>query len=553
MAPITRRDLTLAALGAAGLATFVLFYRDASPHAAVDLTVTREEAAQRARGFVEALGADLSEHRRAVRFGGDTEPLVFLQRTLGLDEASRWAREEVPVWTWDVRWFEPGEKEEWGVGVGVDGRIVRFAHLVEEAAPGATLDPAAARPIAETFLREHGWRLDDLEAVEHSSEQLDNRTDHRFVWERRGTTVVWHADDPAAGTGAVRLSVSVQGDRVGSYRHYLRVPEQFSRDLSATLSVGSVLAIGSLGLTFIIVLIALGVAFVRHRRDDVRWREAITLGGAVAGLAVIAGAASWPVAKYQYPTEIPWSVFVLGLVVGLLFIAIIYAVWVMFTAGSGESLGRETFPESLRGWRETARGHVLSSTFARASLRGYALGFVILGYLTAFYVLAQRYFGAWLPAEGPSAEIFNTYLPFLAPLTVSLVAALTEELTYRLFGISFLKRYLRSTTLALLVPAAIWAFAHSNYPVFPVYVRGIELTIAGVLFGIGFLSLGLVACVVAHFVIDAILIGLPLLSSGNPAYVVSGIVVMGIAVVPVVVVLFGRVLGRRRGPPAAIT
>ncbi len=551
MGPTACRDLTLAALGAAGLVTFVLFYRDASPQAAVDLAVTREEAAVRARDFVEALGADLSGHHRAVRFGGDTEPLVFLQRTLGLDTASRWAREEVPVWTWDVRWFEPAEKEEWQVGVGVDGRIVRFAHPIEEAAPGASLDLEVARPIADAFLRERGWNLSDLEAVEQSSEQLDNRTDHRFVWERRGTTVAWQADDPEAGTGAVRLSVSIHGDRVGSYRHYLRVPEQFSRDLSATLSVGSVLAIGSLGLTFVMVLIALGVAFVRHRRDDIRWREAMVLGGVVAGLAVIAGATSWPVVTYQYPTEIPWSVFVAGLVVGLLFIAIVYAVWVVFTAGSGESLARETFPESVRGWLATVRGHLVSPAFAQASLRGYALGFLILGYLTAFYVVAQRYFGAWLPAEGPSAEIFNTYLPFLAPLTVSLVAALTEELTYRLFGISFFKRHLRSTAVALLVPAAIWAFAHSSYPVFPVYLRGIELTIAGVLFGVGFLSLGLVACVVAHFAIDAILIGWPLLSSGNPAYVVSGVVVMAIAAVPVAVGLIGRAAGRRGEPPVA--
>ena len=35
-----------------------------------------------------------------------------------------------------------------------------------------------------------------------------------------------------------------------------------------------------------------------------------------------------------------------------------------------------------------------------------------------------------------------------------------------------------------LIPAAIWAFGHSNYPVFPVYVRGIELTIGGLLFGV---------------------------------------------------------------------
>ena len=86
----------------------------------------------------------------------------------------------------------------------------------------------------------------------------------------------------------------------------------------------------------------------------------------------------------------------------------------------------------------------------------------------------------------------------------------------------------------------IWAFGHSNYAIFPVYIRGIELTIAGLIFGIGFLRFGLLTCIVAHFVIDAVLVGTPLLTSGNSAYLVSGIVVMGIALLPAVLGLAAR-------------
>lgn len=126
---------------------------------------------------------------------------------------------------------------------------------------------------------------------------------------------------------------------------------------------------------------------------------------------------------------------------------------------------------------------------------------------------------------------------------------MSEEVTFRLFGISLVKRYLKSTALAVLIPAAIWAFAHSNYPVFPVYVRGIELTIADAAFGVAFLRLGLVTCIVAHFVIDAVLVGMPLLTSGNATYVVSGVAVMGIALVLALLELVGR--GRQGGVPAA--
>jgi hypothetical protein len=46
--------------------------------------------------------------------------------------------------------------------------------------------------------------------------------------------------------------------------------------------------------------------------------------------------------------------------------------------------------------------------------------------------------------------------------------------------------------------------------------------------------------VIAHFVIDAVIIGMPLLSSGNTTYVISGAIVMGIALLPAVLGLAAR-------------
>lgn len=537
----------LAAFGVAGLAVFVLFYRQAFPQAAVTLEVTRPQAVEGARTFLSSHGARLDDYRQAAQFRGDNDALSFLQRTVGLEETSRWARERVPIWSWNVRWFKPAQKEEWRAGLGVDGRVVRFQHLIDEAAPGADLPQDSALTLAERFLTERGWALADFDRVESSSRKRDQRTDHHFTWEQRGTAVPWRATgDSAAGSGAVRLEVDVMGDAVGSYRHFLKVPEAFERSVQRTMGLGQFLAISSLGLTFFLVLTGLGLTIARHRHGDIRWQPAFRLTALVAVLVATQGVLSWPTARHAYSTELGWGTYVGILALGLLFVVAMYGVWTLFTATAGESLGRETFPQSLAGLVDAVMGRLDVAEPARASFRGYAVGFGILGYLTAFYVIARRYLNAWVPAEGPYSDIFNVYLPFLAPLTISLVAALTEELTYRLFGISLVKRYARSTALALLVPAVIWAFAHSSYPVFPVYLRGIELTIGGVLFGLAFLHFGLLACIVAHFVIDAVQIGMPLLTSGNPRYVVSGLIVMSIALVPA---LLGWVM--RSAPPPA--
>ena len=533
-------DPRLLAAGLVGLVAFALFYRSANPRADVPLRVTRSAAVDTARAFLAAQGTPLADLKEAVQFSGNTVGLVFLQRTIGLAEASRWARELVPIWSWQLRWFKPLQKEEWQVRVAVDGGIVGFAHLVDESAPGADLTQDSAFALARGFLRGRGFDLAHFDRVEASTEKRDKRTDHHFTWEQKGTSIPWQAGSTTAGSGAVRLDVDVQGDAIGRYRRYLKIPEAFERQLTKTLSLGQILALASLGLTFVLFLIALGISIGRHRRDDVRWRPALGIAGGIAILVVAQGIALYPRAKFNYSTELPWGVYLGMLVIALLFVCVAYACWVLFTLAAGESLGRETFPDSVAGLTDLGTGKLRTAALARASLNGYALGFVFLGYLAVFYVVAQRWFGAWLPAEGPYSEIFNTTAPFLAPLTLALVAAVTEEGAFRLFGISLVRRYFKSTTLALLLPAIVWAFAHSNYAVFPVYVRGIELTIGGVLFGIAFLRLGLLTCIVAHYVVDAVLIGLPLLTAGTPGYTASGLVVMAFALLPAVLGVLAR-------------
>ena len=544
-------SLLLALGGLAGLIAFVTLYQRAIPQAAVKLKVTRHQADSIGRAFVTGRAADLAAFRQATLFDGNTEALVFLQRTLGLDSASAWARSRVNIWTWNTRWFKPQAKEEWRVAIGVDGTVVRFTHLVEEAAAGASLTQDSARTLAERFVRSRGWDLDHFTPVEASSEKRDKRTDHHFTWEQQGSTIKWRGTDTVAGSGSVRISVDVAGDRIAGYRHFLKVPEGFSRSLQQTQSVGGVVAIAALLLTFALVLSALGIAIARQRKGDVRWGVGLALAVFVSLLALGAGAIMWPTLEFSYGTEIQWAAYVGLMLVAGVFGAAIYGLWTLFTVAAGESLGRETFPRSLAGLTDAARGRLLAPAVAGASARGYALGFLILGYLTLFYLFARRFLGAWLPAEGPQSEIFNYYVPFIAPLTISLVAAITEEMTFRLFGISLVKRYLKSTALALLIPAVIWAFAHSSYAVFPIYIRGIELTIAGLIFGIAFLRLGLLTCIVAHFVVDAVLIGMPLLSSGNAAYVVSGVVVIGFALIPAVLGLIAAQRGRGAEPAPA--
>ena len=58
----------------------------------------------------------------------------------------------------------------------------------------------------------------------------------------------------------------------------------------------------------------------------------------------------------------------------------------------------------------------------------------------------------------------------------------------------------RKRFLTLLIPGLVWAFAHSSYLTDPIWLRGVELTIATLLlYGLFFLKFGLVATIAAAF------------------------------------------------------
>lgn len=532
-------------LGLAGLLAFIFFFKSAFPTASLDLKVDRAQAQGLALQFLEGRGLDLKGYTGATVFGGDQAAAVFLQKTLGMEKANELMEGRIPVWKWRSRWFRSAEKEEMAVALGAGGSLLGFGHAIEEAAAGANIAADSAKAIAEAFLVDQGVDLATLETVEASSEKKENRTDHYLEWKVRDYSLAWDPTDPEAGEATLRYAVRVQGAEVGYYRHYMKVPEKFSRAIEKETGRGNLLAIVSFVL-IILTIIAAGIMIaLRARGADVPWKTFVAVAIVVVVLSLLNMLNSFPVVKISYPTEWTYTTYVGFLIAGSVIGALAYALWILLTGMSGHVMASDTYPESLGSIRDISAGKIASPRIGYSCLLGYGAGLFFLGYLTVFYLVGRRFLGVWLPAESPYSNVVSYYVPFLAPLAISLMAALSEEFTSRLFSISFLKKYLRWTPLALLIPAMIWAFAHSSYQVFPVYVRGIELTIGGIIFGIVFIKYDILACVVAHYVVDAVLFAMPLLGSENNYLRLSGFIVVGLGIVPLLLGFAGVGRGKK--------
>jgi membrane protease YdiL (CAAX protease family) len=524
-------------IGLAGLGLFIGFYDSVFPTASLDFKISRPQALEKAREFIASQGFDLKDYQETIVFNHDYYAQIYMERSIGLKEANRLMRQEISVWYWRVRWFKPLEKEEFIVRLDPGGRVVGYSHLLTEDAQGANLAEAQGLKIAQAFLSGNGnFNLAEYELMEVSKERRKNRTDHYFNWKKK---------DFQINEADYRLAVTVQGNRVDAFKEYLKVPETFKRTYKKIRSRAGLLSQCAWFLHGVLFIGLIIVFLFKLRTNDIRWRWALVLAGAVLVVTLVSSINSLSLARAVFSTEVTLGNQIIRWIFRALFTAFLAGVVIWFIGSSGETLYREVFSRKTLLLRSFKWKNILSPEFTKASLVGYSFGFAFLGYLVVFYLVSKKFLGAWAPAYSPYSNIVSTALPWIYPLTVGVIAAVNEEFFFRLFAISFLKKYLKKIYLAVIIPAVIWAFLHSTYAVEPIYIRGVELTIAGVAFGIVFLRFGLLSVLIAHYVIDALVVGLPLLRSESSYFFISGLIVVGLALLPIVPVLFRW--GRRKG------
>jgi hypothetical protein len=516
----------LAGLIGAGVAYKYFF--QAFPEASVEFKVPRTEALKRAGQFARAQGASLEGYDSSIIFNVADTAKTYLEREVGLEQANQTMRSDIHVWYWQTRFFRALQKEEFDVRVDPAGGIVGYTHTLEDAAPGARLDHPAAQAAAESFLRD-ALHLDlsryDFLREEANSTERPNRRDWIFTWERRG----FRAKD-----APYRLNVTLAGDHVSGYDEFLKVPETWKigyQRMRASNNLYEYIAL--LPYAFLLggclyVIVSL------DRRALLEWRFGLTLGVFLAILYFIMTMNQWPMDWASYDTNTPFSSFFLSHVGQSALVSVVSAILVVLAIVPGEPLYRLSQPNKIRlnmGFRLPG---IRTKEFFQANIIGICMAAAHIGYITVFYILSRR-LGAWAPQDLNYENVVSTWLPWVYPLTIGIYAATSEEFLFRLFAVPYVHRITKSTFLAVVLPAFAWGFLHSNYPQEPAYIRGIEVGLIGIVAGLVMLRWGIWATLMWHYTVDAFLISTSLLRSHGAYLRVSGAIVGGAAVIPLVI------------------
>ncbi|HYC87615.1 MAG TPA: CPBP family intramembrane glutamic endopeptidase [Thermoanaerobaculia bacterium] len=518
----TSRDWRLIALclvlAAVSVAVVARYFSSAFPEASIDFRFDRDTSRAIAVQTLGAQGVSVVGLEHAVRFDSDDTARVFLERSLGLDRAKHVLRNDVRVWTWHHRWFQPLREEEFSVDVAPTGEIVGYRHILPEDRPA----PGVRPPLP--FLRSVGVRTEDLVLVSTSERMLPQRIQRIYTYESKSVR-------PAGAP--YRHVVTIDGPIVTSYTQGVKVPDAWLRSYRELRSKNS--AAGQVDQIFMAALMlgVLVVFVIRLRRGDLPIKFLLLIGAASVLLVGAVTLNSIPSQIAYYETSTSYPAFLGNLIFWGVMQSVGTAMLLIVICGAGEVLYRERLPRQLAIPRLWNRKSLQSKRVFLSLILGYALVPMFIAYQVVFYLVAQRY-GAWSPAEVPYDDTLNTAIPWVTVLFAGFFPAFSEEFLSRAFAIPFLQRFVRSRWFAIILAGFIWGFGHAGYPQQPFWIRGVEVGIAGVIAGLLFDRVGLLPLLIWHYTIDAVYTATLLFASGNTYYVVSAAISSLIFAVPLV-------------------
>ncbi|MFC0211308.1 CPBP family intramembrane glutamic endopeptidase [Paenibacillus chartarius] len=389
----------------------------------------------------------------------------------------------------------------------------------------ANPDRTKSETVASAELKRLGYDPGDF--------TLMSRTD------QRATLFLFESKSVAIGDAKLQLEIDADEREVFGFSPVFVVPQEHidwkaSQDWQASLMTWV-----SLGFMFLMAVAGFIYAIVYRKQISFARGALLTLIYAV--FYCTNNLNMFPAFKAESGTAAS-QLDIIAISIFMNFVTLLLTIGVYVSFVSGAELWRRTGWNPWPRWREAAFGAEVWVSMGR----GYLICLFILGVQQVLFFVAEHGFGIWAVADASNSPL-NMLVPSLFPL-LAWCAAISEEATFRLFGIAFFERIVRWRFAAVLLPSIIWAASHTQYPIYPVYTRLVEVTILGIIFGYVFLKYGFMTVMFAHATMDLLLMGLDLLVTGSGADIGWGLFHMAspLLIAAVLAWLHGRSQRRRR-------
>ncbi len=476
----------------------------------------------------------------------DRSALDYLMGTFGIQPViTRGQQDSLPLSSWHFEFYRNDPKdlqrETYSFRVSPTGKLLGFTHGLPDSAAGDSLSSAAAQQLADQTLQSWletpsgGFKLE-----QSSSTKKPKRTDHRFVFVRTAANL---------GEGAEMVEIKIAGKELASVWHIYRDPQDFVTTSGVVGSANVLINVIS-ATVYIVLLFTVLVAFLRkYHEGEIGVRTGIWLGGIVFFSLLLFAVNSWNTLGFGVGMGAVSQLYTKLIQFGLqiVFVYNFIALMVMSSWTVGEQALRSDKPSLLSGVDSLFNFKLLSKNVGRELPVGFAFGAIAVGvaYLLGYFLIHA--FGAVPRIGEPAGGGFSYYLPFFAIIVTVIMSALFDEMVFRLFLITYLRRWLKSTAAAILLSALLFAafqiFFNDTYGFRASYQIMLPLLAVGLIQGYVFWRYGLLAAMASSAFYSVITqIGV-LLSSSVPFFI--GNALAGILLL--VGMLIVGLIGLRRG------
>ncbi len=509
--------------------------------AVVDLSVNKESALAKAKDYLKSGGINPDEYSLAEVFESDNWADRYLQKTLGVSSDDFIIKHRYDLFYWEVRFFKELEKEEYRIRISSKtGKVIGYAHLIEDIEARPDLGRELSKEKARKFLADKfGFDFNNYDFFEERAKRFDKRVDYDFLWERKGVYIPWQKDQ---GQAKLIIGATISGNEVREFHaQVLDIPEKFRRYIENQLSSGEYLS--SFSFLVLVVFLIIAISIIVGKRQSLAIRSSYKFYLYLMLFLVLLNALLFLNNIQQllmaYLTSVGLTSFIGLYAVKLIINAVYLGVIFILPGLAGESLRNEVMPQN----KHASFFHYIKSSFftrqvGSSILLGYLLFVILLGLQALVMYFGQQHLGVWKEWVRLTG-LSSSYFPFFAAFAIGLDAALSEEIVFRLFGITLIKKYLRSMILALVISSVIWGFGHSSYAVFPFWFRAVEVSLMGIIFGVVYLRYGIIAVIAAHYAFDVFWgVSAYLLGKSSSGMFISSLAVMSLPLVIALICFF---------------
>jgi membrane protease YdiL (CAAX protease family) len=482
-----------------GSAQIASFEKDTSmqPELATPL-VSKEQAKEIARAFLLLDNPTLIVSESNVIYASKKTLSAYLQKNNLTKAYKAEFAKAYPLDFWTVQIWDELAQTRYIVNVSMaESNVIEWsAENISKLLDQEKVDTAStsnAQELAKQYLQKQGFDLVGYKAMPTSYKN------NAFASEFEKIKL-------SIGNAKQKLKVQVANNKVIAFSVNFTVPEADATWINKQEGYGQFMSLISLAFMLIFAITAIVISIVKRKLISFSRGWFLTL--LFLAINVVSVFNFLPSSGMDLGETnataylITYLIFTIG--ANCLFAAAVY-----FTLITGVQMWKERGWNPWPRWKEARFG---ADVFYGMG-RGYLICLFVIGVQQALFLFIGKTFHSFA-INDPGQSEYNMLWPILFP-TMAWMAAISEEIIFRLFGIILMQKLLKLRFLAILIPSIIWALAHTSYSLYPSYTRLIEVTVLGFIFSLTFLRYGLITAIFTHAIMDSLLMGLSLLSTAD--------------------------------------